>query len=513
MNIEGTHRERLLPIRNEMRALISQFPEAFEGEPSTWFRRAAMKVIRTEQNLTALPPEVQDYLGPLLIRGKEILREEIIYSSEQYTEEISDDERGKRSQIRIKQFSKEMASAFRFDLEPVEERKVSIDELEKQHPDLLQVTTQERGSLLFKILNIRNPLSDEWHALPLPFDHTMRHKGGPARVVLDIHAGAPEAMIAAELPWNDLDVVCVGSEERAHHQAKLLGVDPSGIEMASKGFDFVDFANSRDTDQNTAALGRDGLCYSDAAYKAAQTGHIEIAGNYIADKAIYNNDRYVYTDPNTDEKIMLAKQRGIMRLVKQVAEGKARTFSYKEINSSLDFGIYSLYLAKKWSKFIRPTYNRPERFGELLQNMFVLLQQVGQTNKETNVRELLEHAHQRYPFFDIEKENEGDIDVARWLSKKLIKQLDREFNWKNKIPSGLIFERKDEDTQTRSIGLNGFTASNLETQHILEWWPNFATTCREKTREYGNLHISPMERYFYEMETEMTPSAIDRIFE
>jgi hypothetical protein len=213
---------------------------------------------------------------------------------------------------------------------------------------------------------------------------------------------------------------------------------------------------------------------------------------------------------------MLAKQRGIMRLVKQVAEGKALSFAYKDINSSLDFGIYSLYLGKKWSKHLRSREDKsadPNRFGDHLQRMFILLETAGQTNGETTVIELLENAHRRYPFFDIQKENEDDVDVARWLAKKLIKQLDREFNWKNKIPSGLIFERKAHDSDTRTISLGDFQPSYVQTQQILKWWPGFVQSCHQRAEEYGKLHISPMERYFYEMETENTPPQIDRLFE
>jgi len=73
------------------------------------------------------------------------------------------------------------------------------------------------------------------------------------------------------------------------------------------------------------------LHYSDEALKAARTGHIRIASAYFPDRAIYSTDSFVFREDQAEKVMLLPKQRGQMRLIKAVAEGKARSFNHKDL--------------------------------------------------------------------------------------------------------------------------------------------------------------------------------------
>jgi len=164
---------------------------------------------------------------------------------------------------------------------------------------------------------------------------------------------------------------------------------------------------------------------------------------YVANKAIYGIDKMIIQGE------LIAKPRGLMRLIKAVVEGKALSFDHIPLNSLLDLGTYPLFLAKRWQN--------KDQFSEHLQRMFYLLKQMNQTKEgEKDIFDTLERAHQEYPYFDFDSEVRFPIEVVRWKSRKLIKQIDREMGWQFRIPTGMEITRVPGDNIPRKISLEGF---------------------------------------------------------
>jgi hypothetical protein len=308
------------------------------------------------------------------------------------------------------------------------------------------------------------------------------HKGGPARAVLDIVAHAPTSMQESEFPWNDFDAL-VGNKRRNKKAAINIGVDADGIEhMGEDNLNFPRYCAGRDTTQNQVCLGAEGLYFSQDAMKTAVTGHARIENEYVANKAIYGFDKMTLQGET------LAKPRGLMRLIKAVVEGKALSFDHIPLNSSFDLGTNSLFLAKRWSK--------KDCFPENLQRMFYLLGQMNQTRDgEKDMLDTLERAHKNYPFFDFDSEVRFPIEVVRWKSKKLIKQVDREMGWQFRIPTGMEVERVEGDNIPRKISLDGFVFDPKEA-NVSEGWLAFLERSRIRTKAYQAQDLSAYEKAF-----------------
>lgn len=254
--------------------------------------------------------------------------------------------------------------------------------------------------------------------------------------------------------------------------------------MGEKQLNFPRFARGRDTDQNQCCIGSDGLYFTQAVFTAAKTGHISIIGEYIANKAIYGIDKTVIAN------VTLVKARGLMRLLKNVAENKALSFDNKPVNNNFDVGIYILFLAKKWSK--------RENFASLLQNLFYLLKQIGQTEAtDQSIVDYLERAHQKYSFFDFDREINSKLDLTRWKMKKLGKQFDRETAMLFNLPSGVNLVRKPDDEIPERISLGSFVSDESESEKIISWWPNFLNESRERTANNPNESMSMYDRLFF----------------
>jgi hypothetical protein len=99
----------------------------------------------------------------------------------------------------------------------------------------------------------------------------------------------------------------------------------------------------------------------------------------------------------------------------------------------------------------------------------------------------------------------GVVDVARWLAGKFIKQLDKEFAWRNGLPSGVeMVIESSQDVLPRVIHLDGFTPSVQEAERITNVWEQFAKRCTERTAAYHHSNPRPYTQYFAEdIETEI----------
>lgn len=306
-----------------------------------------------------------------------------------------------------------------------------------------------------------------WHNFPIPPSQDILHKGGFPRVVLKILAHAPIEIIESELPPNDFDVIIRGDQERTVEQAVAMGVDADGIEKVDD-FSFPYLFKTRDIDLNATFIGKDGIVFSDGAYNAAQSGKINLEAY---DRGFYGSEFFYY------QGIRLAKNRGMMRLFKTVAEKKASSFDFLPLNKQVDLGIYWLVLARKFSK--------KENFGELMDRLCVIGQKTGQVKEGESIYEVLDRVHNEYPFFDIDSAPLDEIGLAQWKTKKLFKQIDRVFREKNHIPAGIYLDRQEGDITAFEISLKGYQSDSQESERIEKEWENFLVRCRRRT----NIHV------------------------
>jgi hypothetical protein len=498
-------KENLLIQRNELRALLTKLPEILDKDPEKWYPQIARGIIFLKRKQDVLPPETRDYLIPIFDRATHILYKEAAYGKTIEKEEVNGDLRGLRAHLNMVNLSQEISKGFEAELEEIPERFIPIDELIAAYPDMLsRFDTIEEG-IDFTNIGVRHPLTGMQYSFKLPLDDTSYHKGGIARLSVEILAGSRLSMLQSEIPWHDVDIYTVNKDgQETRRTAKLVGADEQGIEVATgHEYNFTQYANGRDTTQNQALLGRDGLHYSDAAYEAARTGHIEVVGHYIPDRAIYGVDRY--PTRIDDKNIILAKPRGIMRYIKALAEEKALSFDYLPINQNLDLGIYWLVLAKKWAK-------EPDTFPDRMQRMFYVAKQMGQTREdEKDVMDALTRAHIHTPFFDINHTFSGEVGVARWIGGKLVKQIDREFGWTYGIPSGLEFVRTPGDTELIKVSIDGYQYDPAEERKIKEQWGIFVNSCNRRLQDYNSLGIDPAERYFTDVDMQGLPDYIQEI--
>ncbi len=472
--------EILQSDREVSRLYTAGLSEALDTNPPvSWWRSIARKLIFFERHLseiqsTPIRNHIQENIAELkmILRNSQYLPMKSPLEIVEYTEKV------------IMSLSMEMALIFEEEREPITEHIISLDDLVHTYPHRLRKNESMLNDTPIIELEIRHPDPeiDQWYSIPIPNQKMIWHKGGPARALLNLIADAPLSMQIAEFPWNDFDVITAGDD--VYDTAISIGVDPDGVEyMGENALNFSRFAYGRDTDQNQCCLGSDGLHYSTAALQAAQTGHINIVGKYIANKAIYGIDT-MYA-----EGISLIKPRGLMRLVKNLVEGKALSFEYKSVNANFDIGIYVLFLAKKWSK--------RSNFPELLQKLFVLLQQMDQVRSgEYSIIDVLNRAHKEYPFFDFDREIKTKRDLTQWKAKKFVKQFDRELAWLFDFPTTLELKRSDHDEVPITISLNQFVASETESESIKSWWDNFLLESKERTTEFESKEISQYQRIF-----------------
>ncbi|MBP9781126.1 hypothetical protein KBC89_00540 [Candidatus Woesebacteria bacterium] len=472
--------EILQSDREVSRLYTAGLSEALDtNPPNSWWRSIAYKIIFFERHLGEIQSApIRDHIQikiaelKLILRNSQYLPMKSPLDIVEYTEKI------------IMSLSMEMALIFEETREPIGEHIVSLDTLVDNYPQRLRKKESVLNGTSVINLEIRHPdpVIDQWYSIPIPNQKMIWHKGGPARALLNLIADAPLSMQIAEFPWNDFDVITAGND--VYDTAISIGVDPDGVEyMGENTLNFSRFAYGRDTDQNQCCLGSDGLHYSTAALKAAQTGHINLVGKYIANKAIYGVDSMYY------EGISLIKPRGLMRLVKNLVEGKAISFDYKPINANFDIGIYVLFLAKKWSK--------RSNFPELLQKLFVLLQQMGQVRSgENSIIDVLERAHKTYPFFDFDREIETKTDLTQWKAKKIVKQFDRELAWLFDFPTTLELTRSINDMEPITISLDSYSISDTASSEIEKWWEDYLNQSKARTAQFESIGITQYQRIF-----------------
>jgi len=484
-------KEELIIARQNLRQQIVQLPQILESDPQEWWPNFVNLYRHTKRQDLSNPPEVREYLSHILDMTRTVFKDNHQLDEQNLISATTES--------LIVRLSILMASEFQPQTEGINENFISINDLVASRPDQLKLSKYNEEGIDFLQLGIKNPATNEWHQLLLPKDKKIWLKGGPPRAVLDIVVDSPIEMLKSELPWNDIDVIATGDEHQTQKISKIMGVDPEGIEMiGSNGHDpdFTLYCLGRDSTQNQVYLGDDGLHFSDAAHYAAQTGNIKVIGQYIGGRAIYGVDLMNFAG------VELVKPRGLMRLVKAVVEGKAISYEHIPANSVMDMGIYLLVLSRRWS-------NKP-LFGEYMQRMYYLCKQMGQVRDgENDIYDVLTRAHSTYQFFDFNSPPMNDVGVTRWKAGKLIKQMDREFGWKYRIPTGIQVPSNKGDMEPRLVSLKGFTSSPHQSIEFAQKWPLFVEACQQETKNFYTQNTDLVARYF--LKSDLEESILDQI--
>lgn len=478
--------EHLQQSRENVRNITCLLPECMLSEPTDWWKSIARLTVHFKKQIAQeSDPEVREYYQAHIDLLFTHLRSASLVQVNNLDDIIS------LTDHLIMEFSMEIARPFEQSEFHIESNFISIENLVKQYSDRFKTEHQTIRGELCTILQVRHPTLNEWHEIPLPQNRAIWHKGGPARAVLNMIADAPLSMQESEFPWNDFDAL-VGTGKKNKKAALAIGVDADGIEyMGEAKLNFPRYCAGRDTTQNQVCLGADGLYYSQAAFTTAHTGHTRIENEYVANKAIYGFDKMLLHGEE------LAKPRGIMRLLKAVVEGKALSFDYLPLNSIFDIGMQCCFLAKKWSK--------REKFPIYLQRMYYLLQQMGQVRAgEGDMFAVLERAHTESPFFDFDSEVREPLEVTRWKSRKLVKQIDREMGWRYSIPTDMEVVRSPGDTISSTVSLAGFSP-NADALNVLEKWQHFLSRSRKRTAKYQEQDLTPYQKIFMNGRTKVAP--------
>jgi hypothetical protein len=316
---------------------------------------------------------------------------------------------------------------------------------------------------------------DNWYCYPLPRTEQVLHKGGLGRTILKILTGVSSELIEAELPPNDFDYVAVKNEEgiRDVHE---LHADPDGVEWIHE-LDLQELMNNRDLDINNAFIGKNGIYFAESALESAKKGKIAIVATK---RGIYGSEIFFY------QGVRLLKNRGIMRLMKTIAEGKAESFDFLPINEHIQLGIYWLVLAKRFSQ--------RKNFAVVLDRLFELGKRIGQVPVEaTTVFEVLDAVHEKYPFFDFEDAPLDEEGVARWLGRKFINQIDKKYRDIFEIPSLLMIPRAEGDTEAYEAHLRDYRPDPDRLEHIRQEWPNFIRRARRRTVASREVYENELE--------------------
>lgn len=467
-------------IREDVRSQISRVPDSLRSSsPNQWWLRTYRGLRRIERRSSVYPEDIQTHILGITTTARGLLRDQISEDGATEPETIAH-----TADNIINHMSRIMAEPFcRTEKPKIKEQRIGIEQIVAKRPDLLSLSTQNNGEKTQSRITVKNPKTNISYSFALPQSENVYYKGGIARLMLNILAGAPSSMIESEIPWNDLDVIAIGDSNSTRQEALALGVDPEGVEMLGQSLDFSEYCLGRDIDHNQALLGKEELIYTNAAFKSAQSGHIELTGMYMPNRALYGTDIFTYKG------LALGTPRGLMRLIKPVVEGKALSFSYNPANRHVDASPYFLFLARKWSC--------KKNFPDLLLRAFELGKRMGQVpESESDPLAILNDMHSRYPLFDINAEMNGLRDVAIWKAGKIIRQADRELTWTFSIPSDMEIPEGELHFPSQTITLDGFKPDSILANQVKEKWEYFKESAKIRTKIALESNMPISERYF-----------------
>ncbi|NBS41332.1 hypothetical protein EBS80_01580 [bacterium] len=430
--------------------------KALEGEPSTWFIRLYRTVHREKGLIQSLPEQQRVFLIDEIEEVLDLLREWARPEGEK---------RSRESVVRAVPFSvlqervHELERVFAIpnrETAPLEVHRISSQELAQRFPDQIELVTDERGV----VMRFRAEKADAWTELAVPARGDILYKGGVPRILLKILAGSPPSMLRAEIPMNDIDMIAwPGKDNKAEiiEEGLRLGADLEGIEMVEDP-DMSEALKVRDVDLNQCLFGRDGLVYSGNAMEAMRTGMLHIMDPL--ERGLYGAESFFYSG------MKMTKARGMYRLIKFVAEGKAQAFDQTMLNRQVDLGIYWLVLARKFAK--------KKNAGELLNRFYEIGKRAGQVREgENDIYDVLSRAREQFPFFAFSDTKQSEADIARWLSRKLAKMANRQFRITRGVTTSADYVRADGDDARERISLDGYADDPERDAQTAAAWESF----------------------------------------
>ncbi len=457
-------------VRAAFQDVLRDVTDVLEDQPpERWLPLVYRRLLRAQRNLDTREPEIARFLGRNLERLLEAIRQQAATRPADGSAPLSADEHAQAAQELIHVIEHLLTPARsqerRFTI-----HRVSLLEL-LDDPTHFKLGTHEMPSgETMEALFVRagEGAENPWYPLPLPTSEYIMHKGGTPRVILKILAGAPIERIRAELPPNDFDVIATGDPVLRQREAVRMGVDIEGIEQVESLEDLDLLFAGRDIDLNQCFFGLDGLAYTQQALESARSGSIALDGT---ERGLYGSETLFFDGHK------LAKNRGLQRLLKFVAEGKAASFEFTPLNEQLDFGIYWLALARKFA--------RKKNAGALLDRLFYLGRQIGQVRPgETSIFDVLTRVHETYPFFDMRDLAVDQPALARWLGGKLAKYADRRFRQEERISLGIGLERAPGDDVPYRVSLDGYRPDPERIAAAAADWQAFLRASQDRTEAY-----------------------------
>ncbi len=450
--IEQIREEKYQPLKTR---ILEKAEEIIQTPAEGWWFKTMLLLKRTEKSLKEgegeYPSEISGFLSENLKPTIDTLSKEV----------ETDGETTKRAHDVIFELSKCFTEPD-VEKEELTIHQVSLDTIVSQLDRVSYESWKEDKQR--KAIAIQDKFGKK-HLFPLPDNPEIVHKGGFPRVLLKIFVGAPEEIIEPELPPNDFDIIAINGVENIRRKVEEMEIDPDGVEFVERA-DWQTIFQQRDLDLNGCVVGHQSLIYSDEAKSAAKSGQIEIKE---AKRGIYGTEHFYYDGQR------LLKNRGMMRLIKTVAEGKALKFEFTPLNEKVDLGIYWLILTRKYM-------SKPKK-NQLFERTFYLGQQMGQVKAgENNFIDVLDRVHTEYPFFDLEGKPLDEEGVVRWLGKKFIKQVDSYYRHCLRIPNDLILERCENDTKPYVVNMADFQPSQTELNK--KEFDRFLARCRKRRQEF-----------------------------
>lgn len=438
-------------------ALLQTLQEDVLGSPpSRWWHRACRAMIGWQIRPERIDPDIRDYAVAQSARVLDVLR---AHARETRAFPPKDDAgRARRAQDVIHL----IAHAIHEEPKATESltlHRVRYEDIAALAPSLF------RHDPDCGVIEVRADTESHWTRVNLPRISQVMYKGGVARVVVKIAAGAGASLLRAELPPNDIDIIACGNRPAATSEAMRLGADAGGIEWMDSFDDLHTLMAGRDLDINQCFLTADALLCTEEALAAGRSGKIH---HKAEDRGLYGTEVLYYEGEH------LVKNRGVYRLAKFLVEGKARSFDFTRLNEQIDLGIYWLVLVRK--------LGRKHGAGRLLNRLYELGRRIGQVRAgEETIYDVLDRVHAEYPFFNLDDGALDEPGVAYWLSSKLARLADRVFRQHHAIPIGLELSRSPDDMDAYTVTLDGYVEDAARDQQTTEAWPAFLERCRRRT--------------------------------
>jgi len=464
---EGGSREEVKNAKEtayeDLGRIFQKCLEILQGNSSNWFTRLYRTLLKERQRIEALPEEEQIFLKQNIDEVIDLFqswarpegkKKPVVTGSNDSELSFSEIKKRIHQLEKVFEFKKEAAPSMKID-------SCSIEKLTALFPEQIQLTTKDGR----QALKFRENQKQDWVEVNVPQSDTVFYKGGVPRVLTKILAGADPALLKAEIPMNDIDIIAWSNgedQEEIVREATALGADLEGIEMVENDQPLQEVLKGRDVDLNQCFFGKNGLVFSDNALRAAETGSIDIMDP--TERGLWGSESYYYSKDN----LKLIKGRGLYRLFKFIAEGKAKSFVQIELNRQNDMGIYWLVLARKFS--------RKQNAGQLLNRLYEIGKRAGQTLEgEQDIYDVLNRAHDQYPFFEFSDAQQSTEDIVLWLSRKLAKLADRQFRHEQGMKSEQFHERFEGDENKEVISLEGYVDDEQKNQETAAKWQSFVS--------------------------------------